>query len=158
MGKIKKTILRKQDRPAPEQKPPSMRRYKRMNHEGVENSRAGRNSRLTPSRPVNLRSLRRSGTKAEDRQDQFAQVMPRVAVFTFKKKHRPVKTLVHEHYSQGKDRVTSEKTTHFSCKADDSATVRRMELMAKQGLGKISYQKSRTIWHKVEKQDMNFKR
>jgi len=157
MGKIKETILRKQDRPAPERKPPSMRRFKRQDHPSVENSRAGRNSRLTPSRSVNLRSLRRSGEKAGNRTGQFSKDVPASVVFRFKKKHRPVVGVVHEHYVHAQDKTSTKKIAVLTCPRDDSARIKQFEQWEKEGKGKVVYQRRKTIWHRLDKQDMNYK-
>jgi len=146
MGKIKKTILSKQDRPVTQTPHPSMRRYKRKNHI----------SNLEPR--LSLRGLRRGNPKPESRVGQFGQYVPEVAVFRFKKKHRPTRTLVHKHYSdERKDETSEERVKFLSCRTDDSVRMRRFNAMEKQKLGKIEIKRSKTVWHKVSDQDVNFK-
>jgi len=85
MGKIKgEKLLRKQDRPRTELKPPSMRRIKRRNHSSVDSSRSGRNNTLTPSRIVSLRGLRRRGKDSIIPSGTFAQPDDSAAMARFK--------------------------------------------------------------------------
>lgn len=158
MGKIKKTVLAKQDRPAVEPKPPSMRRIKRMNKSSIESSRAGRNSTLTPSRKVSLRGLRRKEKDHFASSGTFSQLMPETVVFRFKKKHRPTETVVHKHYSdERKDETSTRRVSILTCDPRDSVRLAQLELMVKQGLGKIEKKPSKVISHRVDKQDSNFK-
>lgn len=158
MGRIKKTILAKQDRPRTEPKPPSMRRVKRMNKSSNDSAKAGRNSTLTPSRIVSLRGLRRLVKGNVDPSGTFAQVMPRTVVFRFKKKHRPTVGVTHKHYSsERKDEVSTKRIDVLTCPAGDSERIAQFELMVKQGLGKIERRKAKVIRHRVDKQDKHFK-
>lgn len=129
MGKIKgENLLRKKDRPTVEPKPPSMRRIKRSNR------------------------------KAVPRQGTFAQVIGPTVMFRFKRKHRPTEVVVHEHYSDEREDVTSERTLiKLTCSPDDSAKVAQFKLMADQGLGKLVTTKRKVIWHRVDKQDNHYK-
>jgi len=157
MGKIKETILAKKDRPAVEPKPPSMRRIKRMNKSSIESARAGRNSTMTPSRKVSLRGLRRKEKDRNTPSGTFTQVIPEAVVFRFKKKHRPIETLVHEGGGVRKSKTTERRVPTLICATDDSGRIAQFELMAEQKLGKIENRKRKVITHMVDKQDGNFK-
>ena len=158
MGKIKKTILRKQDRAMVEPRPPSMRRVKRMNKSSNDSAKAGRNSTLTTSRIVSLRGLRRLVKGNVDPSGTFAQVMPRTVVFRFKKKHRPTVDVTHRHYSdERKDETSTKRINVMTCPADDSERIARFKLMEKEGLGKIETNSWKVIRHRVDEQDGNFK-
>ena len=128
MGKIKKEIIVKKDRPITESKPPSLRRIKRSNRRAIP------------------------------RTDAFSQRVPDMVLFRFKKKHRPIETVVHAHYSdERKDKTSTRRTTILKCKSDDSVRIAQLELMVKQGLGKIETKKRKIIWHRVDKQDGYYK-
>ena len=128
MGKIKHILLPKQDRPRTEPKPPSMRRIKRSNRRAIP------------------------------RTDTFAQRMPDMVVFRFKKKHRPIETVVHEHYSDERKDVTStRRTTIMTSKTDDSVRLKMFDRMVEDGLGKIERKQRKSIWHRIDKQDDNYK-
>ena len=153
MGKIKETILPKKDRPAPEQKPPSMRRMKRSMRSVHDNARSGRNNRYTPSRTLNLRGLRKLGSGV-DRREQFKQDIPASVVFKFKKKHAPRVGVTHEHYSdERKDKAGTKKIMVLTCPMGDYARIRQFEQWENEGKGKVSYQRRKTIWHLLRKQD-----
>jgi len=153
MGKIKETILAKKDRPVASTPHPSIRRYNRQNQASVENSRSGRNNRLTPSRSVNLRSLRRSGTKAGNRIGQFKQDIPASVVFRFKKKYKPVVGVTHEGGGMRKSKTSTKKLDVMTCSVRDSERIAQFELWEKEGKGKIVQRRRKTIWHEVGKQD-----
>lgn len=158
MGKIKKIILRKQDRPVTEPMPPSMRRVKRMNRDTIESSKAGRNNRLSVSRIVSLKGLRRSQGDRFTPGNTFTQKVPETAVFRYKKKYRPMPAVVHEHYSGSRqDDIGIKKVKFISCRTDDSVTMADFESLEKAGLGKIEIKKARVIRHRIDKQDDNFK-
>jgi hypothetical protein len=157
MGKIKKTILAKQDRPRTEPKPPSMRRVKRMNKTSIESSRAGRNSTFTPSRIVSLRGLRRREKDFAAPSGTFAQAMPKMVLFRFKKRKRPVVEVMHEGGGIRKPKTSNKQIKVLTCKPDDSVRIAQFELMVKQGLGKIEHKDGKVIRHRIDKQDKYFK-
>ena len=88
----------------------------------------------------------------------FGQVMPDMLILKLKRKHFFDERVVHEHYSdERQDKTSSHRIKQHTCLADDSVRVEQLELMEKQGFGKIERKPGKTIWHRIDKQDGNFK-